>query len=618
MPCKRPYQHVLFLLGSILLSPFVFLYASEVIWTQSLLAPLGWMAGHFPATALFWLLATLFFLTLYGFLRRVYLAYMPISFFCLFFPYISYCKYSVNGAPLQLSDFSMVKTLGQIHSYASSQLRFSFASVFAIVLANAFLLLLFRLEKGAALPVPTGFLLGSVCLVVCLSAASPGVLQAAAVRLDESCLDQLDRNNQVGMMTGLYTAWAERHTTPAEPFDKDAEALSETFHTEATACLAEPAPPENAPDIVFIMSESFFDITRLPNLTFSQDPLPVFHALSEACTNGLCLSNTYGGGTGYVEMEAFTGLTTAFLREGDTLCTLDDSVYAALPSTVRHLRSLGYSTTALHTYNASLYNRTVIYPAIGFDRVLFDSDLPADTPKKGPYLSDDAFARTLISLYESRDKNAPCFLYGMSMENHQAYTPDKYPTSSGISLTSNRLSDQDKAITDALVTGLYDADASLGTLVDYFSTVDRPVMLVFVGDHLPSLNLADGESLYARLGYCNSRESGAWQGEELENMLSTDYLIWTNYDSSPAADHTESCTFLGLDMLKEAGVALGDYFTWLDTQVAPHLLLERPRLYAARDGSLSPAAPNPEAPWRTAYRNVERTLLYGGPSATAS
>lgn len=55
--------------------------------------------------------------------------------------------------------------------------------------------------------------------------------------------------------------------------------------------------PAAAPDIIFVTSESFFDVTRLPGLTFSQDPLPNFHRLSETCTNGPFLSNTYGGGT---------------------------------------------------------------------------------------------------------------------------------------------------------------------------------------------------------------------------------------------------------------------------------------------------------------------------------
>ena len=74
--------------------------------------------------------------------------------------------------------------------------------------------------------------------------------------------------------------------------------------------------PAAAPDIIFVTSESFFDVTRLPGLTFSQDPLPNFHRLSETCTNGPFLSNTYGGGTGHVEMEMFTGLTSSLLKEG--------------------------------------------------------------------------------------------------------------------------------------------------------------------------------------------------------------------------------------------------------------------------------------------------------------
>ena len=43
-----------FVLGSVALAPLVALYATQVVWLQSLWAPLPWMAAHGKAVGLFW------------------------------------------------------------------------------------------------------------------------------------------------------------------------------------------------------------------------------------------------------------------------------------------------------------------------------------------------------------------------------------------------------------------------------------------------------------------------------------------------------------------------------------------------------------------------------------
>ena len=167
------------------------------------------------------------------------------------------------------------------------------------------------------------------------------------------------------------------------------------------------AASEGTPDIIFITSESFFDVTRLPGITFEEDPLPNFHRLAEASTNGWCLSNNYGNGTGNVEMEMFTGLSSSLLREGDTLTTLDEGVYAQLPTTVRQLKQAGYATEFVHAHTNELYNRVTTHPAIGFDTVDFLEDFLTQGEACGPYLYDLSFAQELIARYDTRDPTRP-------------------------------------------------------------------------------------------------------------------------------------------------------------------------------------------------------------------
>jgi len=600
-------QPIFTLLG-LLLAPLVVLWATQAIWLDDLAAPLPWMISHPQAVGLFWVLFSSVSFTLYGFLRRLFWACLPQSLVCLVFAYASRCKLNINGAPIQLSDFSLLGNLGDVAGYAADQLLPTATAVIA-ALAVVVMLVIFRCLGTWRLPAPLGMVLGSLSMVLLLSAFSPGWLQTAAVDLDEGCYDQMERSDQNGVCLGLYTAWCQRIHTENTLASLDSAGLADYFRADA-AQERSPAPLDTSPDIIFITSEAFFDVTRLPGLTFETDPLPVFHALSQTCTNGRFLSNTYGGGTGWVEMELFTALTSSHLMEGDTLSTLDPAVYETLPTTVRFLEKSGYSTLALHSHTAELYDRETIYPAIGFEEVCFLEDFWVEPQRCGDYASDESFAREIIARYEARDPNSPCFIYGLSMENHQSYYPEKYGAPSGFPAQCDLLSQEDLAYLDSLVMGLNHADASLGILTDYFSQCSRPVMLVFVGDHLPSMNLADGEDIYTRLGINPDTDSSQWEAETLAEILSTDYLIWTNYEEEALPDRTESCTFLGLHVLQRTGLPVNQYFTWLEENIASRMLLNRGRFFADETGTPGYEVPADTQPLLDSYTALERSLVY--------
>ena len=308
-----------FVAAALLLSPLLTLYATQAVWLQNLLTPFSWMASHLPASGLFWLLFFSLMLPLYGLTRRLFIAYLPGTGFCMTLAIISRYKMDINGAPLQLSDFTFVGNLGDIAGFASDMLAPTLTVVVSVIVCILWTVLLAVLEKWH--PSGTvGFLAIALSLALLLSAAYPGTLQEAAMALDQTCQDQEDRSQELGVMLGLYAALAHRIETEHGTGDPEITDLVAQFREEAN----QPGTPagESAPDIIFLTSESFFDITRLPGLTFSEDPLPNFHRLAETCTDGLFISDTYGGGTGHVEMEMFTGLTSSLLREGDTLNTL--------------------------------------------------------------------------------------------------------------------------------------------------------------------------------------------------------------------------------------------------------------------------------------------------------
>lgn len=126
-------RQVVFVAAALLLSPLLTLYATQAVWLQNLLTPFSWMASHLPASGLFWLLFFSLMLPLYGLTRRLFIAYLPGTGFCMTLAIISRYKMDINGAPLQLSDFTFVGNLGDIAGFASDMLAPTLTVVVSVI-----------------------------------------------------------------------------------------------------------------------------------------------------------------------------------------------------------------------------------------------------------------------------------------------------------------------------------------------------------------------------------------------------------------------------------------------------------------------------------------------------
>ena len=130
--------------------------------------------------------------------------------------------------------------------------------------------------------------------------------------------------------------------------------------------------PEEKPDIIVVMSESFWDPTLLPGTTITPDPMPNVRAVR----SGSMFSPEFGGMTANVEFEALTGFSNAFLPYGSI--PYQQYVRGPVPSLANFFRSEGYETTAIHPFEGWFWNREHVYDAFGFDRFLIDREAAAD------------------------------------------------------------------------------------------------------------------------------------------------------------------------------------------------------------------------------------------------
>lgn len=368
--------------------------------------------------------------------------------------------------------------------------------------------------------------------------------------------------------------------------------------------------PQQRPNVIVLMSESFFDPSCLPNVRYSTDPVSNYHALAADHPSGTFLSNTFAGGTGDVEMEVFTGIPSAFMGTGESLTGLrDPSVYSRLPSIVRTFDSQGYETAFVHSYNNALFERAHNIPAIGFNTVLFQDDFTVDPSFAGGYYSDDTLIDQLISQFEAKG-DKPVFLYGVSMENHQPFSADKFQTPSPVTAESNRLGEDGLAMMNTLLHGLYDADAALGRLVEHLSASKEPTILLFFGDHLPGLSLGASDSVFARLGHSSTADTSLWGIEELKQMHSTPFLLWNNYGAQFEVPEAIGGMGLGSYLLDWAGVPKPLYFTWVD-KALNQMCLYRERLFVEADGTPWNVPPADCIDLVNTYKIIVYDIVYG-------
>ena len=283
-----------------------------------------------------------------------------------------------------------------------------------------------------------------------------------------------------------------------------------------------PASGQEEFDVIVILSESFFDARILPGVEFSQNPLERYDELLERpnCYSGTLYTTASGGGTVRPEFGMLTGLTTDYLPDVTTPYWF---VNEEVPSYVSICKDAGYDTLAIHPYDRTFYARNQAYPYLGFDRFLDMEDLSqlVTAEYKRDYITDQSTLKLMEKCLDEAE--APTFMFVITMQNHQPYNAMD-PADIQIKVTSPDLSEPALTALTTYTQGLYDADQMLGELADYIDQRERPTVVVFFGDHLPTLGS----------NYLAYRESGLFDPtdgltpEELEQVYSTPYVIYSN------------------------------------------------------------------------------------------
>lgn len=126
------------------------------------------------------------------------------------------------------------------------------------------------------------------------------------------------------------------------------------------------------PDIILVLSESFYDFDLVTDLQADTEVMPVTKNLPNA-VYGHTISPHVGGGTNSSEYEMLSSNSLMLMPSITPFNWLN--LHNA-NSLVSYLKDLGYSTLAAHPYTNSNYRRDSAWLALGFDETHFQDDFP--------------------------------------------------------------------------------------------------------------------------------------------------------------------------------------------------------------------------------------------------
>lgn len=326
----------------------------------------------------------------------------------------------------------------------------------------------------------------------------------------------------------------------------------------------------NKPNIIVLMSESFWDITRVKELNFGEEIFPTYKKLKDTSVTGELLTNVYGGGTVNSEFEALTGFSVAYLP--NEYMPYQRCMRQNFFSVNSFLKSKGYDSLAIHPFEKTNYNRNTAYEYFEFDKTLWEEDFDEDADRMRGYISDHALTEKIISEYEKhrQESNSPWFNLSVSMQNHGAYWDILIDEGKNLDIDVSAFDEETQGSIKDLAIGLHYADLALGELIDYFKTVDEPTVIIMFGDHMTNAGpigetLLDQSSLLGE-NYNLSAAGKGVQGKTEHGILEqrrVPFMAWSNYESVQKDCGIISVTQLLPTVFSEYDIAMPKYFEYL-------------------------------------------------------
>ncbi|MCL2773630.1 MAG: sulfatase-like hydrolase/transferase [Oscillospiraceae bacterium] len=515
------YRHKKLKAALIIFFPILLVFTTELNHMQSFTALCGQIIHNFTAFAFELIVIYVIFFGIL-FLTRSATFTVFITWVTLFtFSWVEYYKFVASGTHFVVTDMAMIGN-------ASDMTKFTTVSILTILNLNFFIMLayvisMFFLNIKIKFKFVKSFIVGFICLgvftcFIVFPALSARVYSVFGITPSESVDSFVDNEkfDRLNFIPYFVESATNLFTYALKPPDNFTENKLKEIIKPADAVSNKTNELEKV-NVIYILSESFADFRVFtPDDPDLNSVYTNFDIMRKEGFAGTCVVPTFGGYTTRSEFELLFGLPLQSIgtpvMPNNKLKRVEADDIIAIPD---FYRQNGYTTTYIHPFSRTFYNRGEIYSKYGFDNMIFDDNLK-DNLDGGPikdfkkYISDETVFDCIVDKIKNTD--GPNYIMATTMQNHVPYSSDDEP-------------DVDEY--HYYLEGIKETDRALGELRNKLKTLDEKCIVVFCGDHFPFF--VSDNNKYEQLNITSDNCAALYEQH---------YLVWANFDLGETAINT--------------------------------------------------------------------------------
>lgn len=510
----------------------------------------------FPgATAYQIIVLTLLFLVIYLVVNRFLSATLFIIVVGVIISVVNNIKVGLRSEPLLITDFVWLKEFSLITSFVDKSV------IVYTLLGVAFVIAVYLLLRKGILP-GNFFLNNKLRFSILGILTTIGIFNYIIFRneADSKVIDNVPIISRVNncidinwmgfsknaSYKSMMYVWTKQLTksimdSPKGYSEDKIRKIVEKYRKEASVINATRDNKIEDQTVIFVLSESFSDPSRIPGISLSRNVIPNITKIKDSYTSGLMKSDFYGGGTANMEIQALTGLSYSNLSSSVSVMNTE-----VLPK-MSYVPSISSSyddknKIAVHFHNASNYSRNIVYKDFGF-RKFVALDGTKDKPTQLEFLSAGAKdSSTYYAVTSNLTKNTNQFFSVITMQNHVPWNSEQ-PTD--VTAYGDGLSNSENDSLTSYARLLSVTDTATEDFLNELSNYDKKITVVFYGDHLPGLYPSKFFSNNPSLQY------------------ETDYFIWSNYETDKLNYPVVSSSDFPALLLEQTGSKVSPYYALL-------------------------------------------------------
>lgn len=335
----------------------------------------------------------------------------------------------------------------------------------------------------------------------------------AYTALTQVALDQRVVSNYFGNIAFAYEDYGLPYCFMAsvfntgidEPTGYSEETIMEISNNREITKNETSRAEDELPNIIFVQLESYFDVDEAEFFTTSEDACPNLHEMYKNYSSGYFKVPSVGAGTANTEFEVMTGMSMRFFGPGEYPFKTYLKTKTA-ESAATALSALGYGTHGLHNNGGNFYSRARVYNNTGFDTFTSKEFMNILQLTENGWAKDEVLIDHIMEAMDTTEQQD--FVMTISVQGHGDYPEEQVIEDPKIKVEGIE-NEGLKNKWEYYVNQVYEMDQFAGDLVKALEERGEPTVVVFYGDHLPTMGL---------------------QAEDLKSryLYNTNYVIWDN------------------------------------------------------------------------------------------